>query len=657
MKSNVPAAIDIAAALVLASIAWLAYFQLCSALGLYQDDAFMYHIVRDTHDGVLREAFDLSRGYGGEGRPATQVVMVLLTWVGSVLGGVTGLYVVGWIVLSALAALAFVALRQLFSPSTSLLAAAFYVLYPADAAKFFAVSYMGNVGGALFWICAWLLLQGRAIVAALVLAATFAMGEAFILPGLLLPLLVFADGRRAMRDALRIALRFLAAYGAIIVPAIVLRLIYAPGRATQAMADPDRIALLQKMIASVYLGMRTSASTFHGRALEFLDSPDSLGWTVALAVAALVFVAARWLDRNRGRTSMVVAAAPLPLRAGFLIAFGLLAWAASYPLYGLYPARFPPTNLVGKLTNVHAQGAIGATFLVAGALWAIERFSMALPSLTRAVTAAMALGLGLVAGYFVQVQERYVDNWKFQLSFWRQIPQALPDLKPLSLVVVETVGAESTRLEGVSPFDWSMPYIYSFVWKAPGGDSAAPLFITQYFYETLARNRGDRVDIAGYPTIGPRSFAKADVIRLRVEAGRFARVDANASAEARAGFPLFQDELVSPRWTPRPLRLRDPKLADATVTPNNYSSSDWRNGIASSGGNAGRMFYFIVPNLESNPVRVGSTLRFAASGDATATRVDVSPQGSVHAVFVSVDRPLDPLGDGYPHPVLVKEPR
>src|SRR4051812_26969251 len=108
-----------------AAAAWIAYFLLASRLGLYQDDVWMYHIIRFTHDGVLKEAFDFSRQYGGEGRPATQVVMVLFTWLGSLLGGVTGLYAMGWILLSLTVAIAHACLRRFFSPRASFLAACF----------------------------------------------------------------------------------------------------------------------------------------------------------------------------------------------------------------------------------------------------------------------------------------------------------------------------------------------------------------------------------------------------------------------------------------------------------------------------------------------------------------------------------------------------
>jgi hypothetical protein len=152
--------------------AWIAYFLLASRLGLFQDDVWMYHIVRFSQDGVLREAFDFSRAYGGEGRPATQVVMAIFTWLGSLMGGLTGLYVMNWILICLTVVLAHACLRHFFTPRASFLAACFLILFPADAAKFFVVSYMAWVGSMLFWLALLLLLRRRIFLSAVALAAT-----------------------------------------------------------------------------------------------------------------------------------------------------------------------------------------------------------------------------------------------------------------------------------------------------------------------------------------------------------------------------------------------------------------------------------------------------------------------------------------------------
>jgi hypothetical protein len=639
----------------LSAATWIAYFQMSSRLGLFQDDVWMYHIVRFTKDHVLREAFDLTRGYGGEGRPATQVVMVLFTWIGAQLGGLTGLYVLGWMLLSTVGVLAYACLRQLFSPSTSFLAAAFFVLFPADAAKFFAVSYMAWSGTILFWTAALLMLKGRVFLGALALASTFLMGEAFILPGFLLPLLLLADGRRELRAAVREAVRFVAFYSALIIPAAVLRLVFAPGRAAGALDQFDRWVLVKRVVESVYFGMVSSLSATWGRLQELLNHGDSAAWTgVVLVFAALGLVV--WALGAR----IAPGAAQAPVRAVYVIAFALLAWGASYPLYGLYPARFPPTILIGKLSNVHGQAAIGMTALVALFLHTIETRWRSAPAPLLGARLLAGAYLALVSGYFVIVQQRYVEEWHHQLSFWKQLPIAVPDLKPDTLIVVEPVGEEITRLEGGSSYDWTLPYLFEFMWNVPAAWPHPPLVINRGFFNTTARTVDGRVDIVGYPTMLPRSFSPRDVIHVRSEAGRFYVLDGPGGnivpRDATQGYPLFNESLKEPVMLGRgEFLLRAAGLGHVTIAANDYTSHEWKHGVAlgKEKGQRGRTFYFLLEKADANPVRAGGLLAFNGAGKARVQGVDVAPQAGMFAVFVTVDRELDPDRDGYPHAIHV----
>jgi hypothetical protein len=646
----------------LSAAIWVAYFQMCSRLGLFQDDVWMYHIVRFTKDHVLREAFDLTRGYGGEGRPATQVVMVLFTWIGAQLGGLTGLYVLGWILLSIVGVVVYACMRQLFSAHTSFLAAAFFVLFPADAAKFFAVSYMAWAGTILFWTAALLMLKGRVFLGALALASTFLMGEAFILPGFLLPLLLLADGRRELRAAVREAARFIAFYCAVIIPAVVLRLVFAPGRASGALDQFDRWVLVKRVIGSVYFGMVSSLSATWGRLQELFNHGDSAAWTGVFLVFA-AFGLVLWALGARERIASDVAqpqAAQPPVRAVHVIAFGLLAWGASYPLYGLYPARFPPTILIGKLSNVHGQAAIGMSALFALLMHTIETRWRGAPAPLLGARLLAGAYLALVSGYFVIVQQRYVEEWHHQLSFWKQLPIAVPDLKADTLIVVEPVGEEITRLEGGSSYDWTLPYLFEFMWHVPSGWPHPPLVINRGFFNTTARNVDGRVDIVGYPTMHPRSFSPKDVIHMRAESGRFYVLDGPGGnivpRDAAHGYPLFNESLKEPVKLGRgEFLLRAAGLGHVTIAANDYSSGEWKHGVAlgREKGKRGRTFYFLLDKPEANPVRVGGLLAFNGAGKARVHGVDLLPQGGMFAVFVTVDRELDPDLDGYPHAIHV----
>src|SRR5207248_299046 len=102
------------------------------------------------------------------------------------------------------------------------------------------------------------------------------------------PLLLLADKRVEMRAAIRKSMGFILIYGALIVPAVLFRLSYAPGRAADAVAHGDRLELVKKIFLSIYYGVGASASSLQSRITDFLASGTSAEWTVATIVFGIV---------------------------------------------------------------------------------------------------------------------------------------------------------------------------------------------------------------------------------------------------------------------------------------------------------------------------------------------------------------------------------
>jgi hypothetical protein len=86
-----------------------------------------------------------------------------------------------------------------------------------------------------------------------------------------------------------------------------------------------------------------------------------------------------------------------------------------------------------------------------------------------------------------------------------------------------------------------------------------------------------------------------------------------------------------------------------SITPNNFSGMGWRNGVRTDG--ASNMFYFIAPRISEPYFEFGDTIEFAKSGKAGVLSVEPSQQNGVMSVYVTVDRPIDPVGDGFPNKI------
>ena len=642
------------------AVAWLAYFYMSSELGLYQDDVFMYHIVQHARSGIIREAFDFARGYGGEGRQGSQVIMVLFAALGKQLGGVTGLYVVCWILLCIQAGFAFLFFRHFFSHQASFLAAAFLALFPADAAKFFAVSYMGIISHTLFLVAAIFAVRGHNLLSAATMVLLATIGEPYIPMGFLLPLAILAYNRNAWRKAIQ----FWVIYLLMALCYVGARLVYAPGRARDVVGSKDRIELIQRMFESMYHGVAASAASFHKRIPELIAQGGSSAWTIAAIVFAILAFALFFRDRQSPGPPVPslwsIDARPSVAATMYLVVFGVLACFAAYPLYGMYPPRFPPTIIDGKLSNIHGTAGVGFATLLGVVLHEFETRAAARTALLIAGRMLLVAYLSLTAGYFALVQKRYVDSWRYQLAFFRHLPDAVPNLHAGSLVVVESYGLDATRLEGGSPFDWTLPHLMPFMWRVPPGWPNSPFVISRYFFETNGRPHGEYIDIVGYPTLPSRSFLQRDVVKLKVQNGRLFAADPGKSEGQERSFDL-SDEPPAPKagFQPGEFQLRargDLRQTEMVISPNNYTGGGWHNGVREIEGNDNDMFYFLVSSESLNPITTGDTVKFARAGTATVIRVDVAKQGEMTAVFVQVNRDLDPRKDGFPNSIRVLRP-
>src|SRR5687767_6472318 len=86
---------------------------------------------------------------------------------------------------------------------------------------------------------------------------------------------------------------------------------------------------------------------------------------------------------------------------------------------------------------------------------------------------------------------------------------------------------------------------------------------------------------------------------------------------------------------------------------NNYTGSGWTNGVRQKDGRS-NMFYYLAKSGEAMP-DVGDTLVFAKSGKVKVIKVDRKEETSKTSIFVTVDKDLDPAGDGFPNKIMVEK--
>jgi hypothetical protein len=95
-----------------------------------------------------------------------------------------------------------------------------------------------------------------------------------------------------------------------------------------------------------------------------------------------------------------------------------------------------------------------------------------------------------------------------------------------------------------------------------------------------------------------------------------------------------------------------PSASTTSIVANNLNNEAWSRGIRTTPG-ARNVFMFIADDPQRLPLRPGSTIVFARTGEALVKEIAPAAQTRPSTVFVVVDRDLDPA-DGFPNPIKVK---
>lgn len=91
------------------------------------------------------------------------------------------------------------------------------------------------------------------------------------------------------------------------------------------------------------------------------------------------------------------------------------------------------------------------------------------------------------------------------------------------------------------------------------------------------------------------------------------------------------------------------------VVANNFSDVEWKKGVLQKNGRT-NVFYFLQKNGEPLALKVGDTLSFAKIGNAAVQNISrsVPNKDGIVSIFVTIDKDLDPIGDGYPSKIFLQ---
>ena len=360
-----------------------------------------------------------------QGRPLGFFVPDLLSFVGDKLGGLPGIYLVGFGCIVLNSYLCYRLLRFRMPPSVSLAGAAAFGLFPADTTKILLTHDFQLQPSLTFLLLASLAYaSGRRPLAYVLSLGSLLSYENAFMPFFGIPLFLLDWNRRLLRTMLLHVLTVLAVMGGV----VVVRLLLGEERAAASVAGVGDIVL--KLLGSLVIGPVRALALFVYGPLRAVPSWDleTIVFVVAIGLGAGL-VLYRWARHERARSDWSELV-HLTIAGGVLLCLG----------YALAFTHYPPNAVTGRGTSVHLGATLGAAVLFACGVWALQRLAA---RAGRPALAAVVVGayIGLASGYAMTIQRDFAATWSTQRAFWHDVLACCSDLEDGTVLIYEWDGS------------------------------------------------------------------------------------------------------------------------------------------------------------------------------------------------------------------------
>jgi hypothetical protein len=456
--------------LLLVGTLWVARYWHSPSFGLYEDDlTIIPRAVLLPAAELLRFVYEYIVRLYGHARPLSDSLIYLLSSLGWRLGGLQGIYVIGYVVESVNVLLFYALLKRLDPrPALAAIGGLAYALFSADTTQAFLTHSLGlqpSLTLLLVALHAWL--SNRKLWAyGLAFVILFAYETPF--PMFLAAPFLDPPSRERMGKALW---AHVAITGSILAAAVAIKALAGEERVSELGIAEAVLTPLNHMI----VGPAVSAATLALRPVEAVIgwSPEVVAFTlVALAVFAWAIArhdpgksdawaaALAWLQgitrfrksgslRERSRSRQMTPDAP---RWVHLAGAGLAMWILAYPL--TYTTR--GYHIRGRPTRVHLAAGLGSSLVIAAVATALVQ-SAATPSRRRWALVTLAAWFGTLTGYGLVLQADYTLAWRLEKDFWNRLLPLVEDVEDGSVILIDPSGIQDTYQ--IAANTWNLPEV------------------------------------------------------------------------------------------------------------------------------------------------------------------------------------------------------
>ena len=453
----------------IAALAWLAQFHHFRDFGLYEDDYWFISEAMGQPPSYLAARLVKAFTTLPQGRPFGFFLPDLFSFIGDKLGGLSGIYLVGFAIVVLNTFLCYQLLRTRAPLAPAAVGAAVFCLFPADTTKIFLTHDFQLQPSLTFALLSGLAYtSGRKPLAYIVGTGALLAYENAYLALFALPLFTVCHWNRELLKELA---RHVAILSAIVIGVVILRYLVGESRATSSVGGVA--AIVPPLLGSLVLGpARSLAGMFYGpfKAIPTWDVETLAAAAVALVAFGAFFYRAPKIPTSRREPLQLVGAGAAMLVIGYALAF----------------THFPPNALVGRGTSVHLGATLGMAVLATGVAWLL------LGARPGVAAAALAAYVALMVGYYVTIERDFVRSWQLQRAFWRDVEACCSDLQDGTVLLYTLTSAEEPTF--IFTNSWADPLILGETYAFPRSWKTPPRLFSLTEWQNRVRLDGDHFD-------------------------------------------------------------------------------------------------------------------------------------------------------------------
>jgi len=512
----------IAVTVLLILLIWTVRYWYSAQFGLYEDD---WTLIPSAVNMSLSQILSLIGNYIGkflgQGRPLQTSMVYLFSFLGWKIGGLQGIYWIGFGFVSLNAILFYLLVKRIGGQALAILAALAYCLFSADTTQAFLTASLGLHPSLTLLLLAFhcYISNKRFYSYVLVFIILFSYETPFLV-FLAAPIFKVWNKER-LKEFLWHAGILITMLGSV----LIFRMFMEETR-VKGLEFPQ---IILTPILHMIQGPVVSFATYLYRPIQALMSlnitviiSSGLAFVIFVCVIVSLKIDNKPLSLYKKTDKKVVPVFAEDIRVlGRLLIAGLVMLIMAYPLTFTVRAY----AITGRDTRVHFAAVVGAALLVGCFLMLILRISQTKKKKWRGIIPVATI-LSLLVGFGFLVQEDYIRAWNQQKVFWENVLTLGADMTDGSVIIVVPDGEREHLQIGANV--WTTPRLLRGIYQFPESWQRSPraYLLEPNWQSSLALDDGYfNLDLstALMPSAEKLEVKSTNVIWLDIEGDQFIR--------------------------------------------------------------------------------------------------------------------------------------